>query len=77
MNTKWLWIYFSSLALVLACGPAATAMPTSRSALGTIAFQSDRDGNEEIYVMNADGSNQVNITNNTADDESPSWSPTP
>ncbi|MCK4965245.1 MAG: PD40 domain-containing protein, partial [Dehalococcoidia bacterium] len=23
-----------------------------------IAFESDRDGNYEIYVMNADGSNQ-------------------
>lgn len=26
-----------------------------------IAFDSKRDGNAEIYAMNADGSNQVNI----------------
>ena len=40
-----------------------------------IAFKSDRDGNSEIYVMDADGSNQVNLTNNPATDSIPSWSP--
>ena len=40
-----------------------------------IAFVSDRDGNVEIYVMNADGSEQINLTNNPASDYSPSWSP--
>ena len=37
-------------------------------------FQSDRDGNFEIYVMDAAGANQVRITNNSTDDWSPSWS---
>lgn len=40
-----------------------------------IAFVSRRDGNEEIYVMNADGSGQTNLTNNPAWDTSPVWSP--
>ena len=49
-----------------------------------IAFISDRDGHpsripgwftSEIYVMNADGSNPQNLTNNPHDDRSPSWSP--
>ena len=42
-----------------------------------IAFASDRDGNfnVEIYVMDADGSNQQNLTNNPFADRSPSWSP--
>jgi len=31
--------------------------------------------NWEIYVMNADGSNQTNLTNNAARDFSPAWSP--
>ena len=39
-----------------------------------IAFQSDRDGNFEIYVMNADGSGQTRLTHNDAFDLSPSWS---
>ena len=33
---------------------------------GKIAFQSDRDGNFEIYVMNADGSGQMNLSNNNS-----------
>jgi Tol biopolymer transport system component/erythromycin esterase-like protein len=40
-----------------------------------IAFQSSRDGNNEIYVMAADGSEQVNLTRNAAGDVSPVWSP--
>ncbi len=40
-----------------------------------IAFMSKRDGNDEIYVMNADGTNQINLTNNPALDANPSWSP--
>lgn len=38
-----------------------------------IAFESNRDGNWEIYIMNADGSNQINITNNPNTDKWPSW----
>ena len=40
-----------------------------------IVFSSYRDGNTEIYIMNADGSNQTRLTNNPAADEYPSWSP--
>jgi hypothetical protein len=42
---------------------------------GQIAFVSIRDGNEDIYVMNADGSGQTRLTNDPANDLSPSWSP--
>ena len=44
-------------------------------AQGQIAFQSDRDGNYEIYVMDADGRNQHRLTNNPNDDWHPVWSP--
>ncbi len=40
-----------------------------------IAFSSDRDGNWEIYVMDSDGSNEINLTNNPAPDIDPTWSP--
>jgi Tol biopolymer transport system component len=40
-----------------------------------IAFVSDRDGNREIYVMNADGSGQTRVTTSPANDMNPSWSP--
>ncbi|HHY97611.1 MAG TPA: hypothetical protein GX509_02595 [Firmicutes bacterium] len=40
-----------------------------------ILFVSDRDGNEEIYIMNSDGSEQANLTQNNAQDRDPAWSP--
>ncbi len=40
-----------------------------------IAFNSDRNGKHEVYVMNADGSGQTNLTNNAANDYSSAWSP--
>lgn len=42
---------------------------------GEIAFYSSRDGNFEIHVMNSDGSNLRNLTNNSANDQYPAWSP--
>jgi Tol biopolymer transport system component len=41
---------------------------------GVIAFESDRDGNSEIYMMNADGNNPVRLTDNPAYDGMPAWS---
>jgi hypothetical protein len=38
-----------------------------------IAFNSNRDGNAEIYVMDADGNNLRRLTNNPADNSWPSW----
>ena len=40
-----------------------------------IAFATARDGNEEIYVMNADGSSPTLLLNDAADDLNPAWSP--
>ena len=54
----------------------ATPVPDT-SAMGKIAFASDRDGDFEIYVMNADGSDQINLTSSPGDDGSRgfAWSP--
>lgn len=40
-----------------------------------IAFTSHSDGNWEIYMMNSDGSRQIRLTRDTADDGDPTWSP--
>jgi Tol biopolymer transport system component len=40
-----------------------------------IVFSSARDGNNEIYVMDADGSGQTRLTSNPAADGYPAWSP--
>jgi hypothetical protein len=39
-----------------------------------LAFVSTRDGNAEIYLMNADGTGQTRLTNNSAGDIAPAWS---
>lgn len=51
-----------------------TFAPATRAS-GKIAFTSDRDGNREIYIMNADGSDQQRLTNNLTIDDHPTWSP--
>ena len=49
----------------------ATAPTTAK-----ILFTSSRDGNDEVYMMNPDGSEQINLTQHRANDLSPVWSPT-
>jgi Tol biopolymer transport system component len=39
-----------------------------------IAFSSNRDGDFEIFVINADGSGLRQVTRNSADDQHPAWS---
>ena len=41
-----------------------------------ILFTSSRDGNYEVYMMNPDGSDQVNLTQHPSSDLSARWSPT-
>lgn len=38
-----------------------------------IVFKSDRDGNDEIYIMDKHGNNQKRLTNHPGRDISPSW----
>ncbi len=57
--------------------PTTILVPTpgTRPAGGLIAFTSERDGNGEIYVMNADGRDQRRLTDDPAYDAWPTWSP--
>lgn len=41
-----------------------------------IVFNSNRDGNTEIYVMDTDGSQQIRLTKHPDADFQPMWSPT-
>ena len=43
---------------------------------GKVAFASNRDGNWDIWTMNPDGSNPVNLTRDVASDLHAAWSPT-
>lgn len=40
-----------------------------------IAFESDQDGDMEVFVMNADGTDIRQLTQNTRHDEGPVWAP--
>jgi Tol biopolymer transport system component/tRNA A-37 threonylcarbamoyl transferase component Bud32 len=56
----------------------ATATPAPTligGGTGQIVFVSKRDGNNEIYLMNADGSNPVRLTDDAANDAFPAFSP--
>ncbi len=57
--------------------PATSAIPAppTGNVGGEIAFYSERDGNAEIYTMNADGSDPRRLTFNQVEDVAPAWSP--
>ena len=70
------------IGFVLVCGlglfvfepiiPVSALVP----ATDKIVFVSNRDGNSEIYIMNSDGSGQMNLTRHRGNDYSPVWAPT-
>lgn len=62
-------------ALIVLLTAVLMAGPISADEGDRIVFASDRSGNFEIYVMNADGTGPVNLTNNAAQDFFPNWSP--
>jgi len=63
------------LRIQLTDNPAADYKPSWSPDGLQIAFTSNRDGDDEIYVMNADGSGLRQLTVNTAFDCCPDWSP--
>ena len=54
---------------------SAAPPPPGGGSGGLIAFVSTRDGDGEIYVMDASGGNPQQLTNNRVWDGYPSWSP--
>ncbi|MCX6021130.1 MAG: hypothetical protein NTZ05_05270 [Chloroflexi bacterium] len=54
--------------------PAPTATPEP-AAVYRIVYSTRIDGADQIFSMNADGSDKVRLTNNTASDTEPVWSP--
>lgn len=63
------------LLLLIGCGGNAdTGMNGASPSRSKIAFTSNRDGNDEIYVIDADGTNLTRLTNNRGIDSGPAWS---
>jgi hypothetical protein len=59
--------------------PANDGDPTWSPDGAKIAFTTNRGrpGDNEIFVMNADGSNPVDLTNSPANESDPDWQPVP
>lgn len=70
MRVRACWL----VALCLLALPQS-AQATFPGANGKIAFESNRDGNYELYTMEPDGSGVTRLTDNPADDVDPAWSP--
>jgi Tol biopolymer transport system component len=67
-------------------GTDETPLPTEEGAYdsepafspggGKVVFASDRDGDYDLYIMNADGSGETRqLTNSPGDERSPDWQP--
>ena len=72
MQRKYNLAYFILASVVVLVLTSLVAVVHSQA---QIAFVSERDGNPEIYVMDADGQNQHRLTNNRHEDWHPVWSP--
>ena len=70
-------IFFAGGTIGLYLGPDASgdSTPTWSADSTRVAFSSDETGDLDIYVMNADGTERVNLTNREAKDMDPAWSP--
>ncbi|TMI56052.1 hypothetical protein E6H18_08185, partial [Candidatus Bathyarchaeota archaeon] len=63
---------------IVSTQPVGTILVGQAVSNGKIAFVSDRDGNNEIYTMNPDGTGVTRLTFDTVvshNDLSPAWSP--
>src|SRR3989338_4586259 len=63
------------IGMYVASEMVAPKMASAQSVESKIAFASDRDGDDEIYIMNVDGGGVTKITNNSVGDWGPAWSP--
>ena len=63
--------------MLISANPVGLNLAVGQASLANtkIAFTSRRDGNWEIYTMNPDGTDLINLTNHPVADFHPSWSP--
>lgn len=54
---------------------APTPTPSPTPAAPLVAFESDRDGNSEIYMLDVSTGETLNLTRHPAEDRAPAWRP--
>jgi Tol biopolymer transport system component len=75
-GSEWECYGATSLLYIHDNDPAPTPTPTPvNTDKRKLAFDSNRDGNDELYVMDEDGANVRRLTNDLAADRHPTWSP--
>jgi uncharacterized repeat protein (TIGR01451 family) len=65
-------VFAAGLLSLVGVKPTEAAFPGANR---KIAFTSTRDGNNEVYTMNADGTGQTRLTSNSAQDTDAAYSP--
>ena len=69
------FVVVAAMVLPALSAPATATAAEQLPMTGQIAFASDRGGDSEIYLVDADGAHLVNLTQNPAQDTDPVWSP--
>ena len=67
--------YKQRLLIILLIGTITAGNTLASDHIPQIAFSSSQNGNRDIYVMDADGENQIRLTKHRSPDRHPSWSP--
>ena len=75
INSRFPLVVIAVSALMALLAGQQSSYAAFPGANGKIAFNSNRDGNHEIYVMSPDGSGQTRLTNNPTSDFDAAWSP--
>jgi len=69
------WMIVMAIAVLFSILMLPPVMAADENVTGRIAFTSSMDGNNEIYVMDADGTNVTRLTYNISNDINPEWHP--
>src|SRR5712664_585155 len=75
---SWILVCLLLMFLELSCSKGAGTTKPNQQPPTTptrIVYTKSRDVNDEIYVINSDGTAQTRLTNNPASDRCPTWSP--
>ena len=73
---KILRLFVYAIASLLVLNISVSPLPAKAPTTPKILFNSSRNSNYEVYIMNPDGSEQVNLTQHRANDLQAVWSPT-
>jgi len=68
-----MWRFSFLTGILVCCGATLLAQPAAEAP--KLLCVSNRTGNAEIFLMDADGSNAVNLTKSKSENTFPAWSP--